>query len=73
MIIVLNFSSKANKLICDCQLIWIWGLRNETRNPKLREGLEELTCFLEAGYEPKFDNPGEDMHRALEAVRNGQS
>jgi hypothetical protein len=56
-------------MICDCKLAWIWGLRNETKNQKLREGLEELTCFLEARYEPKFDS-NEDFSRALEIVRN---
>ncbi|XP_011496594.1 PREDICTED: uncharacterized protein LOC105361181 [Ceratosolen solmsi marchali] len=56
-------------MICDCKLAWIWGLRNETKNPKLREGLEELTCFLEATYEPKFDSR-EEFSQALEIVRN---
>ncbi|KAL6257967.1 hypothetical protein P5V15_011563 [Pogonomyrmex californicus] len=37
-----------NNLICDCKLAWIWGLRNETKNPKLQGALEELTCFLES-------------------------
>ncbi|XP_011065073.1 PREDICTED: connectin [Acromyrmex echinatior] len=37
-----------NNLICDCKLTWIWGLRNETKNTKLRDALEELTCFLES-------------------------
>uniref|UniRef100_A0ABD2WXZ5 Connectin n=1 Tax=Trichogramma kaykai TaxID=54128 RepID=A0ABD2WXZ5_9HYME len=63
------FYLDGNKLICDCKLAWIWGLRNETRNSKLREGLEELTCFLEASYESRFDT-GEDLNRALEIVRN---
>ncbi|XP_058797534.1 connectin isoform X2 [Phymastichus coffea] len=58
-----------NNLICDCKLSWIWGLRNETRNLKLREDLEELMCFLDASFEPKFDS-GEDINRALEIVRN---
>ncbi|KAJ8684392.1 hypothetical protein QAD02_020184 [Eretmocerus hayati] len=63
---LLNF---CNKLICDCQLTWIWGLRNETKNLKLREGLEELVCLLDASYEPKFDS-GEDITRALEYHRS---
>ncbi|CAL7939454.1 unnamed protein product [Xylocopa violacea] len=37
-----------NRLICDCKLTWIWGLRNETKNTKLRESLEKLTCLLES-------------------------
>ncbi|XP_023290210.1 connectin [Orussus abietinus] len=42
------FYLDGNKLICDCKLAWIWGLRNETKNKKLRDTLEELTCFLES-------------------------
>ncbi|XP_011870755.1 PREDICTED: connectin-like [Vollenhovia emeryi] len=37
-----------NSLKCNCKLAWIWGLRNETKNMKLRDALEELTCFLES-------------------------
>ncbi|CAL1674282.1 unnamed protein product [Lasius platythorax] len=42
-----HFYLSDNELICDCKLAWIWGLRNETKNTKLRDALEELTCFLE--------------------------
>lgn len=41
------FYLEGNKLTCDCRLAWIWGLRNETNNTRLKESLEELTCFLE--------------------------
>ncbi|XP_046626705.1 connectin [Neodiprion virginianus] len=41
------FYLEGNKLICDCRLAWIWGLRNETNNTQLKESLDELTCFLE--------------------------
>lgn len=48
-----------NDLICDCKLAWIWGLRNETKNTKLRDALEELTCFLESNNATqKFNNEG---------------
>ncbi|XP_008217372.1 connectin [Nasonia vitripennis] len=74
--VIMNFYNNSsyfyldgNKLICDCKLTWIWGLRNETKNAKLREGLEELTCLLEASYDVKLDS-GEDMNRALDVVRN---
>lgn len=60
-----HFYLNGNKLICDCKLTWIWGLRNETKNTKLREALEELTCFLEE----KINS--EDLeNEALEITRN---
>ncbi|XP_034947115.1 connectin [Chelonus insularis] len=37
-----------NKLICDCNLAWIEGLKNETINQKLKDSLDFLTCFREA-------------------------
>lgn len=55
-----------NNLICDCKLTWIWGLRNETKNRKLRDALEELTCFLEE----KINNEDLDDNEALEITRN---
>ncbi|XP_036142370.1 connectin [Monomorium pharaonis] len=51
-----------NNLICDCKLAWIWGLRNETKNTKLRDALEELTCFLESNNATQKSN-SEDLGR----------
>lgn len=51
-----------NNLICDCKLAWIWGLRNETKNTKLRDALEELTCFLESNNATQKIN-SEDLAR----------
>lgn len=51
-----------NNLICDCKLAWIWGLRNETKNTKLRDALEELTCFLESNNATQKIN-SEDLGR----------
>ncbi|KAF7380590.1 hypothetical protein HZH68_016455 [Vespula germanica] len=61
-----------NKLICDCNLAWIWGLRNETKNTKLRDTLEELTCLLESNdtATPKIDNDDLERNQELEIARN---
>ncbi|XP_076238506.1 leucine rich repeat protein connectin [Calliopsis andreniformis] len=61
-----HFYLSGNKLICDCKLTWIWGLRNETKNRKLRDALEELTCFLEE----KINNMDLEENEALEITRN---
>ncbi|CAD1479135.1 unnamed protein product, partial [Heterotrigona itama] len=62
-----------NKLICDCKLAWIWGLRNETKNVKLRESLEELTCFLESNNATlKINNENLEWNEALEMARNSE-
>ncbi|XP_043513220.1 uncharacterized protein LOC122530385, partial [Frieseomelitta varia] len=62
-----------NKLICDCKLAWIWGLRNETKNVKLRESLEELTCFLESNNATlKINNENLEWNEALEIARNSE-
>ncbi|XP_050449403.1 connectin [Cataglyphis hispanica] len=54
-----HFYLSENDLICDCKLAWIWGLRNETKNMKLRDALEELTCFLESSNTTqKINNEG---------------
>jgi len=47
-----------NDLTCDCKLTWIWGLRNETKNTKLRDALEELICFLESSNATQKINNG---------------
>ncbi|KAL2748127.1 connectin-like, partial [Vespula maculifrons] len=61
-----------NKLICDCNLAWIWGLRNETKNTKLRDALEELTCFLESNNTATSKINNDDLERSqeLEIARN---
>ncbi|KOC59901.1 Connectin [Habropoda laboriosa] len=60
-----------NKLICDCKLAWIWGLRNETKNKQLRHSLEELTCFLESNNATlKINNEDLEWNEALEIARN---
>ncbi|XP_066582824.1 connectin-like [Prorops nasuta] len=66
-----HFYLDGNRLICDCKLAWIWGLRNETKNTKLRAALEELTCFLESNNATSKIN-SEDLERkqALEIARN---
>lgn len=68
----LRISVPGNKLICDCKLAWIWGLRNETKNVKLRDSLEELTCFLESNNATLKMNNKEDLewNEALENARN---
>lgn len=56
-------------MVCDCKLTWIWGLKNETKNQKMREGLEDLKCLLDATYETKFDQTGDNYNSALQIVR----
>lgn len=56
------FYLDGNNLTCDCKLAWIWGLRNETKNTKLRDALEELTCFLESNNATQKIN-SEDLGR----------
>lgn len=64
------FYLNGNKLICDCKLQWIWGLRNETKNIKLREVLEELTCFLESKNASLKSVKDAERNSALAIARN---
>ncbi|XP_059619564.1 connectin-like [Phlebotomus argentipes] len=36
-----------NKFICDCRLAWMFDLRNNTNNTKLRLSLRDLECTLD--------------------------
>ncbi|KAJ3657798.1 hypothetical protein Zmor_009578 [Zophobas morio] len=46
-------SLKDNKFVCDCRLAWLHTLRNETKNPLIRNTLDEITCYMEsAGQSP---------------------
>ncbi|XP_076171931.1 uncharacterized protein LOC143148961 isoform X2 [Ptiloglossa arizonensis] len=66
-----HFYLSGNKLICDCKLAWIWGLRNETKNRQLRDALEKLTCFLESNNASrKINNVNHEWNKALENARN---
>ncbi|XP_065081745.1 connectin-like [Ochlerotatus camptorhynchus] len=42
-----------NRLVCDCRLLWLFDLRNSTKNKNLRNTLQQMECL----YEPK-DNRG---------------
>uniref|UniRef100_A0A6B2EHK6 Putative reticulon/nogo receptor n=1 Tax=Phlebotomus kandelakii TaxID=1109342 RepID=A0A6B2EHK6_9DIPT len=42
---VLNIDE--NKFICDCRLAWMFDLRNNTNNTKLRLSLRDLECTLD--------------------------
>ncbi|XP_008543319.1 connectin [Microplitis demolitor] len=53
-----------NKLVCDCNLAWIQGLRNETINQKLKDSLDLLTCFLEVQ---------NDTYHASQAIENNKA
>ncbi|XP_029678267.1 connectin-like [Formica exsecta] len=65
-----HFYLSENDLICDCKLAWIWGLRNETKNTKLRDALEELTCFLESNNATqKFNNEGLGKNQPSEIAK----
>ncbi|XP_059062924.1 connectin-like [Achroia grisella] len=37
-----------NKLRCDCRLIWIQVLRNETASEPLKAALDDVTCIIDA-------------------------
>ncbi|CAK9813096.1 Con [Anthophora quadrimaculata] len=66
-----GISVSGNKLICDCKLAWIWGLRNETKNKQLRHSLEALTCFLESNNATlKINNEDVEWNEALEIARH---
>ncbi|XP_015594125.1 connectin [Cephus cinctus] len=56
-----------NNLICDCRLAWIWGLKNETKNLKLKDVLDELTCFLESNNATTVD---QDAVKGLNIPQN---
>ena len=60
-----------NKLICNCNLAWIWGLRNETKSLDLRHALENLTCFMENKTVTTIPmNEEAERNRALKIARN---
>lgn len=42
-----------NKLICDCRLGWLFELRNRSKNARVHDILEHLTCVL-------FDKSSDD-------------
>ncbi|XP_043251281.1 connectin [Colletes gigas] len=66
-----HFYLNGNKLICDCKLAWIWGLRNETKNRKLRNALEKLTCFLESNNaSQKINNADLEWNEDFKIARN---
>ncbi|XP_015187783.1 PREDICTED: connectin isoform X2 [Polistes dominula] len=66
-----HFYLDGNKLICDCNLAWLWGLRNETKNAKLRNALEELICFLESNNTAlKINTEDLERNQELEIARN---
>lgn len=56
--------------MCDCKLAWIWGLRNETKNLKLRDSLEVLTCFMESNNVTVAQSEEAERKQALEIARN---
>ncbi|XP_015187782.1 PREDICTED: connectin isoform X1 [Polistes dominula] len=69
-----HFYLDGNKLICDCNLAWLWGLRNETKNAKLRNALEELICFLESNNTAlKINTEDLERNQELEIARNSDS
>ena len=56
--------------MCDCKLVWMWGLRNQTKNVKLRESLEKLTCLLETNNATmKVTNSHREWNAALKIAR----
>ncbi|KAM3960207.1 uncharacterized protein ACR2FA_005689 [Aphomia sociella] len=46
-----------NKLRCDCQVIWIQVLRNETKSEPLKSALDDVTCI--PNFEDKIISPNE--------------
>ncbi|XP_044254376.1 connectin [Tribolium madens] len=43
-----HFYIADNKFVCDCRLAWLHNLRNETKNPSIRNTLDEITCYMES-------------------------
>ncbi|XP_055607840.1 connectin-like [Uranotaenia lowii] len=35
---------KDNKLVCDCRLLWLFDLKNATKNDELRSTLQQIEC-----------------------------
>ncbi|XP_003397934.1 connectin isoform X2 [Bombus terrestris] len=67
------FYLSGNKLMCDCKLVWMWGLRNQTKNVKLRESLEKLTCLLETNNATmKVTNSHREWNAALKIARKSE-
>ncbi|XP_055541368.1 connectin-like [Wyeomyia smithii] len=38
---------KDNKFICDCRLLWLFDLKNATKNDELRYTLQQIECLYE--------------------------
>ncbi|XP_050085238.1 connectin-like [Anopheles aquasalis] len=36
---------KDNRFICDCRLLWLFDLRNSTKNDVLRQALQQIECL----------------------------
>lgn len=43
----LSRSFPDNRFVCDCRLAWMHTLRNETKNPRIKSTLEEMTCYMQ--------------------------
>ncbi|XP_063624996.1 connectin-like [Cydia splendana] len=40
-------SLDGNKLTCDCRLLWLHKLKNETRSKRVKASLERLSCIMD--------------------------
>ncbi|ETN65252.1 hypothetical protein AND_002983 [Anopheles darlingi] len=38
-------NGKNNRFICDCRLLWLFDLRNSTKNDVLRQALQQIECL----------------------------
>uniref|UniRef100_A0A182UD95 Reticulon/nogo receptor n=1 Tax=Anopheles melas TaxID=34690 RepID=A0A182UD95_9DIPT len=38
---------KDNRLLCDCRLLWLFDLRNNTKNEDLRQALQQVECLYD--------------------------
>uniref|UniRef100_A0A182PKK4 Reticulon/nogo receptor n=1 Tax=Anopheles epiroticus TaxID=199890 RepID=A0A182PKK4_9DIPT len=38
---------KDNRFLCDCRLLWLFDLRNSTKNEDLRQTLQQVECLYE--------------------------
>lgn len=60
--VLIHLMTTENRLVCDCRLRWIFDLRRKTKNEDLRQSLQRIECFYEAGVGPHAGGGGHALN-----------